>query len=289
MVTSEHMLLHCCYIVQHPRSDLCHQMRMTFPRFLIVTICGLLFTACSGTGLEAVTATPPPPTPTPLRTPTIVWFPATSTPTPQPVRTQPPTPEMLLGLGELIAIDDFSDPGEWDTAVSNDGSASISRDRLTLVAQPDVYMVSLQRQLVLGNFYAELTARPSLCRGEDEYGFLVRASAVTYYRFALTCNGQAHAERISQRERHILHEPVFSGDVPPGAPGEVRIGVWAYGSELRLFLNDRFQFSFTDSNISSGTVGVFARAAGETPVTVAFSNLRVHAVEYAPPTSTSVP
>jgi hypothetical protein len=141
----------------------------------------------------------------------------------------------------------------------------------------------------LGNFYAELTARPSLCRGEDEYGFLVRASAVTYYRFALTCNGQAHAERISQRERHILHETVVSGDVPPGAPGEVRIGVWAYGSELRLFLNDRFQFSFTDSNISSGTVGVFARAAGDTPVTVAFSNLRVHAVEYSPPTRTPTP
>jgi len=196
---------------------------------------------------------------------------------------------MLIGLGELIAIDDFSDPEEWNTAVSDEGSASISRDRLTLVAQPGVYMTSLQRQMVLGNFYAEITARPSLCRGEDEYGFLVRASAVTYYRFALTCNGQAHAERISLSERHILHESVISGDVPPGAPGEVRIGVWASGPELRLFLNDRFQFSFTDRNISSGSVGVFARAAGDTPVTVAFSDLRVQAVEYFPPTSTPNP
>jgi len=289
MVISEHMLLHCCLIVQHPRSDLCHKMYMTFPRFLIVIICGLLFTACSGAGLEAVTATPPPPTSTPLQTPTIVWFPATNTPTPQVVRTQPPTPEMLTGLGELIAVDDFSDPGEWDTSVSDDGSAIVSRDRLTLVAQPGVYMTSMQRQMVLGNFYAEITANPSLCRGEDEYGFLVRASAATYYRFSLTCNGQAHAERISLSERHVLHKPVVSGDVPPGAPGEVRIGVWASGSELRLFLNERFQFSFTDSNISSGTVGVFVRATGETPVTVAFSNLRVQAVEYFPPTSTPNP
>jgi hypothetical protein len=196
---------------------------------------------------------------------------------------------MLTGLGELIASDDFNDPEEWDTAVSDEGSASISRDRLTLVAQPGVYMTSLQRQMVLGNFYAEITARPSLCRGEDEYGFLVRANAVTYYRFALTCNGRAHAERISLSERHILQEPVVSGDVPPGAPGEVRIGVWASGSELRLFLNGRFQFSFTDLNLSSGTVGVFARAAGDTPVTVAFSDLRVQAVEYFPPTSTPSP
>lgn len=252
--------------------------------------CGLLLAACSPSGLAAVTATPRPPTPTPLQTPTTVWFPPTATPSPQPLRTQPPTPDMLTGLGTLIAIDDFTDPGEWDTAVSDEGSASVSRERLTLAVQPDVYMLSLQRQMVLGNFYAELTARPSLCRGEDEYGFLVRASAATYYRFSLTCNGQqVHAERISVNERHILQEPVVSGDVPPGAPGEVRIGVWAAGSELRLFLNGRYQFSFVDRNISSGTVGVFARAAGDTAVTVTFSNLRVRSVEYYPPTKTPVP
>lgn len=261
---------------------------MTFPRFLIIT-CGLLLTACSGNGLEAITATPRPPTPTPPQTATIVWFPATATPTPQPVRTQPPTPEMLTGVGSLIASDDFTDPEEWDTAVSDQGSASVSRERLTLAVQPGVYLVSLQRQMVLGNFYAEITARPSLCRGADEYGFLVRANAVTYYRFALTCNGQAHAERISVRERHDLHEPVLSGDVPPGAPGEVRIGVWAAGPELRLFLNGRFQFSISDRNLSSGTVGVFVRAAGDTPVTVAFSDLEVRAVDYVPPTRTPNP
>lgn len=263
-------------------------MRMTFPR-IFMTTCGLLLTACSGIGLDAVTATPRPPTPTPLQTSTPVWFPATATPTPQPVRTQPPTPEMLTGLGTLIASDDFTDPEEWDTAVSNEGSASVSRERLTLAVQPGVYMISLQRQMVLGNFYAEITASPSLCRGADEYGFLVRANAVTYYRFALSCNGQAHAERISLQERHDLHEPVLSGDVPPGAPGEVRIGVWAAGPEMRLFLNDRFQFSITDMNLSAGTVGVFARAAGDTPVTVTFSDLRVRAVEYVLPTRTPAP
>jgi hypothetical protein len=196
---------------------------------------------------------------------------------------------MLTGVGTLIALDDFNDPGEWDTAVSDKGTASVSRERLTLVAQPGVYMVSLQRQMVLGNFYAEIIARPSLCRGADEYGFLVRANAATYYRFALTCNGQAHAERISLKERHDLHEPVMSGDVPPGAPGEVHIGVWAAGPELRLFLNGRYQFSFTDKNLSSGTVGVFASAEGETPVTVTFSDLRVHSVDYIPPTKTPAP
>ena len=263
-------------------------MRMTFPKIFITT-CGLLLTACSGIGLDAVTATPRPPTPTPLQTSTPVWFPATATLTPQPVRTQPPTPEMLTGLGSVIATDDFSRFSTWDTAASDQGSASISRDRLTLAVQPGDYLISLQRNIVAGNFYAEITARPSLCRGADEYGFLVRANAATFYRFSLTCNGQAHAERISLQERHDLHEPVLSGDVPPGAPGEVRIGVWAAGPELRLFLNERFQFSFTDLNLSSGTLGVFARAAGDTPVTVTFSDLEVRAVDYVPPTRTPAP
>jgi hypothetical protein len=193
---------------------------------------------------------------------------------------------MLTGLGVVIATDDFSSPLTWTTASSNEGSASISRDRLTLAVQPGVYLISLQRDIVAGDFYAEITARSSLCRGADEYGFLSRANAVTYYRFSLTCNGYAHSERISVKERHDLHEPVLSGDVPPGAPGEVRIGVWAAGPELRLFLNGRYQFSIVDYNLSSGTVGVFARSAGDTPVTVTFSDLVVRAVDYIPPEPT---
>jgi hypothetical protein len=149
-------------------------------------------------------------------------------------------------------------------------------------------MISLRQDLILGNYYVEITARPSLCRGEDDYGLLVRASAAAYYRFALSCNGTAHVERVSVGTRHILHEPVASGDVPPGAPGEVRIGVWAVETEMRLFLNGRYQFSVTDANYASGTIGFFANSAGDTPVTVTFTDLTVRSVTYVPPTRTPV-
>lgn len=263
---------------------------MTFPCIIILT-CGLLLSACSTPGLESITATPRPSTATPLQTATTVWFPATatSTSTSQPIFTQIATPDMLIGLGNVIATDDFSDASTWDTAVSDQGSASISRDRLTLVVQPGVYLTSLQNNLIAGDFYAEITARPQLCRGADEYGILARAAAFTYYRFSITCNGQIHAERISASERYKLHEPVLSGDVPPGAPGEVRIGVWTAGPELRLFLNGRFQFSITDYKLASGTIGVFARAAGDTPVTVTFSDLVIRGVDYVPLPATPTP
>jgi hypothetical protein len=263
-------------------------MYMTFLRLLLISL-GFYLAACSGIGWEAMTATPHPATPTPLLTPTPVWFPATSTPSPQPFSTQAATPERLVGLSGAIAIDDFSNPTLWDTYQSDQGSATISRQRLTLSVQPGVYRISLNRNLIVGDFYAELTARPSLCRAADEYGLLVRAIPITYYRFALTCNGMIHAERISVKERHVLHEAVPSGDAPPGAPGEVRIGVWAAGPELRLFLNGRYQFSIIDLNLASGTVGVFAHAVGDTPVTVTYSDLVVEAVEYTPPAETPTP
>ncbi len=263
-------------------------MGMTFSRILIA-FCGLVLTACSSLEAVAPTSEPLQATSVALQTPTIDWFPPTTTQIPMSLSTQPPTPDWSPGIGELIASDDFSDASAWNTAVSESGSAIIDRNQLTIAVKPGVYLHSLQQNLVLGDFYAEMVARPSLCRGADSYGILVRANAVSYYRFSLYCNGTASAERISRLERHVLHEPVPSGDVPRGAPGEVRIAVWAYGTELRFFLNDRYQFSIEDMNLSSGTLGAFAFSSGDTPVTVRFTNLVVRTVEYIPPQNTPSP
>jgi hypothetical protein len=47
---------------------------------------------------------------------------------------------------------------------------------------------------------------------------------------------------------------------------------------MQLFLNDRFQFSIEDANYRSGLIGMFVRADGDTPATVAFSELIVREV-----------
>jgi hypothetical protein len=188
--------------------------------------------------------------------------------------------------------DDFSDPDLWNVAVSAQASAAIQDKRLTIAVQPGVYMISQRRELVFDDFYAEITARPSLCRSGDDYGLLVRGTSVAYYRFALSCNGTARAERavyLRVEERHSLQEAIPSGDVPPGAPGEVKIGVWAVGDEMRLFLNDRFQFSIVDATYPNGLIGVFARSAGDTPVAVTFSDLTVREVDYSPQLETPQP
>lgn len=260
-------------------------------RLLIISFlfCGLLLlVACL-----PLAATPPTATPLPSNTAaptgTIVWFPATATPTLEAFATQLPTAEMNPGIGAVTLTDNFSNEKLWDTAVSNQGSAAVVNNRLALAAQPGIYLVSMRHDLTLDNFYAEITARPSLCRGEDSYGILVRTYAkASFYRFTLNCNSEIYAERISGGVKLQMQEPVPSGDAPR-PPGDVRIGIWAVGSEMRLFLNGRYQFSISDKQFPSGTFGVFARSGGDELVSVTFSDFKVYKVDYTLPTKTPLP
>ncbi len=258
------------------------------PLRITILLYGLLLTvACLPLGSTLSTATPPP-TETATPTPTIIWFPPSATPTLLTVPTYTGTPEMSPGIGKVTLRDDFSDDFVWDTAVSDNGSAVINHNRLTLAVQPDYYLSSMRRQMPLSDFYAEITASPSMCRGEDNYGIIVRGIGSYFYRFILTCNREIRVERINGGTKLLIHEPVPSGDAP-GAPGKVQIGIWAVGSEMRLFLNGRYQFSVTDPSFPSGAFGVYVRSTGDTPVTVIFSDLKVYDVDYSPPTSTPLP
>lgn len=243
--------------------------------------------ACLPLSAAEGTATPPP-TETALPTETIVWFPASATPTRLTFPTLTATAEMNPGIGRVLLKDDFEEDSPWDTAVSDNGSAAIGKNRLSLAVQPGYYLSSMRRELPLADFYAEITARPSLCRGEDNYGIIVRGTGNYFYRFVLTCNGQIRAERISGGTRLALSETLPSGDAPR-PPGEVRIGMWAAGSEMRLFLNGRFQFSITEPTFAIGAFGVYARSAGEEPVSIIFSDFEAYEVSYIPPTRTPVP
>jgi hypothetical protein len=251
----------------------------------------MIFTSCAA--LDSMNATPVeiPATETPIPSPTINWFPASETPTFQALATKTPTPEMRPGLSATLLTDDFSDPSLWDAsrASSDQASAIMEDNHLTLAAQSGVYIFRLRHDLILNDHYAEITARPSLCRDKDSYGLLVRASAANYYRFALSCNGTVRMEKLSAGIKLTMQKPLPSGDVPPGAPGKVRIGIWAVGPELRLFLNERYQFSISDRSFPSGTIGVFVSSAGETPMVVSFSELKIQKVDYILPTKTPLP
>jgi hypothetical protein len=231
-----------------------------------------------------ITATSPPPTPT------VVWFPPSATPSPQILPTKQPTPEQKPGVGSIVLTDDFSSGADWNTAASDEASVDVSDHQLIIAVQPGILGISLLQNNNFNDFYAEITARPSLCRAGDEYGLLFRApNNVAYYRFVLSCDGTTRVDRWSVKTPHLLQPAAPSADVPPGAPGEVRLGVWAVGSEFHFFLNDHYQFSVVDRNYRAGGIGVFAVSNGDTPVTITFSDLVVYDVIYSVPTTTPLP
>jgi len=257
-------------------------------RILLIFLLALLLAGCAAEAGDSllVDATA---TTTPLPTPTIVWFPPSPTPPPTASVPQAATPEQKPGVEAISFTDDFSSPELWNPAASDAGSAIVSDNHLTLAVPPGSYIFRVREALVVDDFYAELTAGPNLCKGQDEYGLLVRASAIAYYRLVLTCNGTLRLDRVSGNTRQILVPAISSGDVPTGTPAEVRMGVWAVGSDLRFFLNGRYQFSVNDRNYSSGSIGAFAHSVADTPVAVTFSDLTVYDVNYSPPAKTPQP
>ena len=223
-------------------------------------------------------STPLPPTIT--STATTVWFPPTPTYTPLPTTTISITPTLDTSpkYGNLILADDFNEPGLWSTGKVPAGSIAIGANELTLAVSGEKgYLFSLRQGTRLDNFYAELTASPSICRSEDEYGLLLRVSpSLDFLRFSFSCDGHARVDRYFNGQASSPQPPIMSGSVPPGAPSSSRMSVLAKGKELQFYANGKFLFSVKDPNLLIGGLGVFVRAAGQEPVTVNFSDLAVY-------------
>ncbi len=231
---------------------------------------------------------PPPSTPTLTAPPsitwtptaTVVWFPATATHTPFPTQPVTPTPDLRIGIGDVLLEDSFAAPGEWELQATTSGRVSVVHNELTLaIVEPGVFLFSTRPRSTFGNFYLEITSLASLCTGVDEYGLMLRVTPdLDYYRYSLSCDGQIRLDRIHRGGAAALVPWTHGSGVPPGVPVRARLGVWAYGDELRFFVNDQHQFTVNDPLISSGNLGVFARSANDTAVTVSFSELIVRAI-----------
>ncbi len=239
--------------------------------------------------MEVRQTSTPTPSQTPTRTP--IWFPATETPTPAPSLTLQPTPEARPGIGETLLTDTFADSG-WPTANSAAGRVALGKNELTLaVSQPKGVLTSLRTAPLPGNYYLELTVTPSLCKDSDAFGLYLRAATPgDGYRLLASCNGELRLERLKNQELVVLQDWTPGVGLRPGGLLPVRMGVWASGKELRIFINSIYQFSTYDPVWVDGRLGVYARAAADTPLTVSFSDLVVKRLDPARiPTATLMP
>ena len=236
-----------------------------------------------GACLPLSTPLPPLPTetglpPTQTPTPTPVWFPPTPTNTPLPTSVVTPTVSVKPELGAITFTDNFSIPANWTLGKRPAGRISLGKGELTLaINQPGGYLFSLRQGSGLGDFYAEITASPSICLGGDEYGMLVHFSPnQEFYRFSLTCNGQVRLDKYFNGKASSPQPLTPNGSIPPGAPSISRLAVLAVGNDMRFFANGEYLFSVHDPSLPVGSLGVFARSDGDNAVTVNFSDLVVY-------------
>jgi hypothetical protein len=224
------------------------------------------------------TDTPAPPTLTSTTTP--IWFPATATNTPYPTATLPITATVVIEpqYGAPIYSDDFSDPSLWQESRSSLGSAAVSNQQLTLaLTDKGEYLYSLRDEPELRDFYLEITASPSICRGEDEYGLLIHfTESEDFFRFSLTCDGRARVDRFFNGKPSSPQPLTFSGAIPPGAPSSSRLAILVVGRQMDFYVNDEYLFTVSDPNIPQGKLGLFIRSQTQEAMTVNFSDLQVY-------------
>lgn len=235
-------------------------------------------------GACASAATTPEPsatsTPSATQTATTDWFPATATSTALPPVQGSPTPDMHPGLDEVLLEDDFSDAEAWSTSVDDEASATIENGQLHLsLRQRRAYLISTRTTPRFSDFYAEITAHMHLCRGDDQFGLVLRAGSANHYRFVISCDGRARVDRLYQGAFSNVVVWQSNSNLPSMAPGSVRLGVWADGQDLRFFVDDVYLFSVTDTLLFNGTLGAFVYTATDADVSVSFSDLVVWSLD----------
>jgi len=260
----------------------------TFRAMLYLALALIFLTsACSKVIIEEL------PTVTPTEivvvepSPTIDWFPATATPTNEPVVEQTPTVisfDPTANLGAILVDDNFSDPTLWKTSKSTAGNVVYGEGNLSLaVAGNKGNLNSLSPFSLPQDFYLEMIVKVSLCQYGDQYGLIFwYINSGDTYRLSLTCDGRLRLELIAGSSGVVLQDWTYASKMMPGAPAEHVIGLWAKKGELQVFINETYQFTVKTRADRTGGLGVFARSAGDTAMTVGFSGLKVYQLNPPP-------
>lgn len=214
-------------------------------------------------------------------TATIDWFPSTSTLTQAVITAQPSittTLEPPPSLGSLIFKDNFSDKSLWLAGQFQAGIIAYGDQELSLaISQAGGVLISTRKEPAGDNFYLMVTATPSLCLSDDYYGVQFReADEGDFYRYVVSCSGKIRLERWKGGVGLLLLDWTPSAQAFPNNQRTYQLGVWAVGSQLKIYLNNVLQFSTTDSSVASGGWALYARSMGKTAVTISFSNLSVY-------------
>ena len=113
----------------------------------------------------------------------------------------------------------------------------------------------------LTNFYLEGTFTISNCAGRDRYGLMTRSTvpseAYIGYLFGVTCDGQYSLRTWDGEEFTQLISWTSSNLIEQGSGKTNRLGFWAKGNRLILFVNGKKLTEIQDNTHTDGKFGLF--------------------------------
>ena len=227
----------------------------------------------------------PPTEPSPL--PSLTPSPsATETPsgTATPTATPTLTPTATLGANDPRSSlssptwhEDFADSSDWGLYSDVHVRFELGDHELLMTAfNPNFYngwLLSWRRD---DNFYLEATVEVGACSGRDAFGLMFRApNASNGYLYGISCSGEYVLRTWNGEKMSNLVVWTSNSAIPSGPDSTRRIGVWASGDELSLYVDGQFLRQITDSTYTNGLFGLFISSASTPDFTV-----RVTAVDY---------
>jgi hypothetical protein len=195
-----------------------------------------------------------------------------------------PAFEPPVALGAELYADSFDDIASWELQETDAGAASMLGGQLVLSARKrSISIVQPAPIEPLGDVYAEVQVRPTVCSPGDEFGLMIRlAPSGGHYRASLLCEGALRLLRVLPDQTNALTEVKTSGAIIPGTTGTNLLAVVVQGPLLQVFVNRQLVLEDRDARLPVGGLGFFARAGRGGQATVAFDDLAVYSLAPTP-------
>jgi hypothetical protein len=247
--------------------------RVTPDPRVVATLVQMTLTAAPNTQPSMMVPSPGETT-SPTQTNTVVGVTETLTPTPTETPTptvNPDDPRTYLGAPVWL------NPLDNGSAFGLDGVGYRDDQNEIYVSGGSMVLTALTTSGYRGwrlcsqrpkDTYLEAKFQTQSCGGNDTYGIVLRAndygSGQGYY-IGFTCDGRYNLFKWSDSGNQFLINSTTSPQILAGSNQVNRIGVWANGTQLRLYANGKMLQEIEDSSITSaGYIGAFI-AVGTTP------------------------
>jgi hypothetical protein len=163
---------------------------------------------------------------------------------------------------------DNADNWVWPTGVDQFSAAVFTNGAqvITSLDPKDGWRMANPLGREFTNIYLEATFQTGSCAGRDHYGIILRVPEVREpdqgYLFGVSCDGyyslrRWNGEVLPKGEMKKLVDWTASAAINSGSNQVNRLGIFAVGNRLILYVNGKNLTEVQDSSYSAGYFGVF--------------------------------